>query len=201
MPHDNDRTEDFYSGIGPNGPDEPKVFTGAEIPTFIANEGSRYFSTNGTFWKYKVPPEVPLATWVKESLSDITEAEAFTSEAEDQTASDLWVSKTGFPFLTEGVKTAGQFSVRWSIEVGQTKANKTFSFRVRWRAEGGTWVDLTSLSTTISTPGDTYLQGGFKEVVLPSADKIELDVQHGVTTATGNSILRNVSVEVRRIGD
>lgn len=203
MSHNDAKTFDLEvdSGIGPSGPDAPKLFTGDEIPVVVTNKGSRFFHADGSIWKYKVFPDVPVDGWVKESLTDLTEAEAFMDSPEEQTASDGWVSKNGFPYLTIDPKTAGTISIRWSMEVGQSKANKVFGYRVRWRPEGGTWADLVSLTTSVGTPNDIFLQGGFADVELLTDDKIEVDVQHGQTTATGNSILRNVTVEIRRIGD
>lgn len=201
MTNNNDRTEDFDAGIGPSGPDAPKVFTGSGTPTFTANEGSRFLCDDGTVFIYKVPPTVPLAGWFLESIDDITEAESFMDSPEEQTTSDGWVSKNNFPFLTENTKTAGKFSIRWSMEVGQTKSDKLFGYRVRWREEGGTWSDLTSIITTVLNNDDIFLQGGFAQVTLPSSAKVEIDVQYGQTTAGFSAILRNVTVEIRRIGD
>lgn len=198
MSHDNSKTFDVENGVGPSGEDHPKIFTGSEIPSFVANEGSVYFRDNAEKWIYKL---TPTAGWVKESLADITEAEGFMDSPEEQTTADGWVSKNNFPFLTANTKTAGLFSLRWSMEVGQTKSDKVFGYRVRWRAEGGAWSDLTSIITTVMNNNDVSLQGGFADVQLPSDSKIEMDVQYGQTIAGFAAIIRNVSVEIRRIGD
>jgi len=199
---DNNRTFDIEYGLGPNGSDLPKLFSGVAIPTFAATEGSRYFQENGDLWKYKVPPEVPSATWVKESIGDITEAENFLDSPQETSTADGWVSKSNYPFLTSGIKTSGSFSIRWSIVVGQTKAGKNFGYRVRWRVEGGTWASLLEIDqASINSANDVFLQGGFSEVILPSDSKVEIDVQYGQTTAGGAAIIRRASVEIRRIGD
>lgn len=136
------------------------------------------------------------------SVSDLTEAEGFTSNTLEQTASDGWVSKTNFPWLTTEIKTSGLFSLRWFMEVGQTKATRNFGFRVLWRIEGGVWAVLSEIaSSTVSRDGNTIMQSGFKEVSVLADSKIEIDVQHGQTTAGFQSIMSNVSVEVRRISN
>ena len=199
---DNNRTFDVEYGLGPNGSDHPKLFSGTENPNFVANEGSVYLQNNGNLWKYKVPPEVPVAIWAKESIGDITEAEGFTDLPQETSTANGWVSKNNYPFLTSNTKTTGTFSIRWSIVAGQTKAGKNFGYRVRWRVEGGTWASLLEIDqASINSANDVFLQGGFSEVVLLADNKIEVDVQYGQTTAGGAAIIREASVEVRRIGD
>lgn len=144
--------------------------------------------------------ELALNRLANQTFDDVTEAEGFVSNAQETTTSDGWVSKSGFPFTTTSPKTAGKFSVRWFAEVGQTKTNRNFGFRVRWRPAGGTWADLASVQLTVNRDNDVIMQSGFKEVTLPSNGDIEIDVQHGQTTQGSASILQNVSVEVRRLG-
>lgn len=198
MAHNDEKSFDVDNGFGPFGPDAPKVHTGSEVPTFPSKEGSVYFRENGEKYKYKLTPSVG---WVLESLGDITEAEGFVSNARETTTSDGWVSKSGFPWTTANTKTAGQFSIRWFAQVGQTKTNRNFGLRIRWRPAGGIFADLAEVNLTVNRDGDVVMQSGFKEVTLATDAQIEIDLQHGQTTQGQSSILENVSVEVRRIGD
>lgn len=135
------------------------------------------------------------------SVGDLTEAEGFTSFGQETTNSTGWVSKSGFPVTSAQVKTAGEFSLRWSAEVGQTKTNRNFGFRTRWRPSGGTWEDMGTVNLSVNRDGDVMMQAGFREVTLPTNNNIEIDIQHGQTTSGQSSIIQNVSVELRRIGD
>lgn len=136
-----------------------------------------------------------------QSVSDLTEAEGFVSNAQEMTTSDGWVSKTGFPIITINDKTSGLFSLRWFAQVGQTKASRNFGFRVLWRPLGGVWAPLAEIQATVTRDDNVFMQSGFKEVTLPTTTKIEMDVQHGQTTDGFSSIIENVSVEIRRISD
>lgn len=136
------------------------------------------------------------------SIGEIAQIEGFVSNNEETTTSNGWVSKSGFPWTTVGVKTAGTFSLRWFAEVGQTKATRNFGFRVRWRPAGGSWSILSELPLlTVSRDNNKFQQSGFKQITLPVDNNIQIDFQHGQTTDGFASILSNVSVEVRRIGD
>ena len=135
------------------------------------------------------------------SVSDLTEAEGHTREEQESTTSNGWVSMTTFPFLTTLSKTAGKFSIRWSANVGQSKTNRNFGFRARWRPEAGTWVVLSEIETSVNRDGDLIMQGGFKEVTLASNAKIEVDLQFGQTTQGNNALIENGSMELRRLGD
>lgn len=135
------------------------------------------------------------------SINDLTEAEGVTSIAQETTTSNGWVSKTGYPFLTSLSKTAGQFSIRWSSEVGQTTKNRNYGLRTRWRPEGGTWVVLGEVELSNARNNNFLMQSGFKQVILATNSKIEVDIQHGQTTGGGSSVLQNASMEIRRIGD
>lgn len=190
------KTHDVDYGLGPNGPDAPKVYSGTGPPIGAAQEGSFYIQDNGNIWKYLS------GSWAKESFDDITEAEGFVSNGTEQTASDGWVSKTGFPWTTTETKTAGKFSLRWFMEVGQTKATRNFGYRVLWRPTGGAWTILSEISSaTVAKDGNKGQQSGFKEITLPTDNTIEMDIQHGQTIDGFESIISNVSVEVRRLGD
>jgi hypothetical protein len=159
-----DKTFDVDGGVGPCGQLSPKVFSGSGVPTGSAQEGSIYLQANGDQWIYKLSPN----GWVKESIGDITQAEGFISNGTEQTTSDGWVSKSGFPWTTIGTKTAGQFSIRWFAQVGQTKTNRNFGFRVLWRPTGGTFEVLGEVQLTVNRDGDVIMQSGFKNVTLPS---------------------------------
>lgn len=140
-----------------------------------------------------------LARFGNFSITDLTEAEGKTQNALDTTTSNGWVSRAGFPFLTTGVKTAGKFSIRWSTEVGQTTKNRNYGLLVRWRPEGGAWTTLSSVELANSRDNNFIMQGGFKEVTLPTDSKIEVDMQFGQTTGGGTAQIQNSALEVRRI--
>ena len=128
-------------------------------------------------------------------MGDITQAEGFSSVAQETTTSNGWVSKSGFPATSASIKTAGQFSIRWSATVGQTKANRNFGFRVQWRPTGGVFSVISSVDLSVPRDNDAFMQSGFQEVTLPTDNTIEVDVQHGQTTDGFASILENVSIE------
>ena len=56
----------------------------------------------------------------------LTEFEAFTSDSEESTTSNLFVVKSGFPYTT-GPKTAGEYVVDFTAQIGQSNANKNVS--------------------------------------------------------------------------
>lgn len=141
-----------------------------------------------------------LARFGNFSVADLTEAETASQGVQDSTTSNGWVSRSGFPFLTAGVKTAGTFSLRWSTEIGQTTKNRNYGLLIRWRPEGGIWATLSSVELSNSRNNDFITQSGFKEVVLLANSKIEVDMQFGQTTGGGTCLIRNSSLEVRRIG-
>lgn len=52
---DSNKSFDVDSGLGPGGPDNPKLFSGAGVPNFIAPIGSVCFDTDGTKYKFVGP--------------------------------------------------------------------------------------------------------------------------------------------------
>lgn len=217
-----DETTDgpFYTG-GPSSP------VGLDLPerTFYLQNISggvliwRKFGVGNNDWRQLSAEDLPYApvglnfdpadTDVKKALdriggfsvTDLTQAEGFTDSAQENTSSDDWVSKTNFPIVTVNEKTAGKFSLRWSANVGQTKNGRNFGFRVLWRPTGGVFAVLSSVQLSVSNDGSVLMQSGFKEVDLLADSTIEMDIQHGQTTDGFESIIKDVSVEVRRIGN
>jgi len=145
--------------------------------------------------------QLALAKFGDFTVSDLGQEEAFNSLTQETTTSNGWVSKSGFPWTTINNKTAGEFVVAWSSEVGQTKTNRNFGFRVRARPTGGTWVTLGEVELSVNRDDDLFMQSGFQEITLPTDNTIEIDIQFGQTTQGNSAIIRNVSVEVQRTGD
>ena len=57
-------------------------------------------------------------------IETLTEFEAFSDNTQESTTSNAWVTKNNFPYTTS-TKTAGEFVIDYSAQIGQSDKQKT----------------------------------------------------------------------------
>lgn len=145
--------------------------------------------------------DLAIARLANVNLADITQLEEFSSDASESTTSNGWITKSGFPFMSANIKTAGEFEVAWSSEVGQSTKQKAVGSEFAWREEGGTWDVLSDIRAGVATANEYQLRSGFRKVSLAADAKIELRAQWGQTDDGGIGLIRNVTMKIQRISD
>jgi len=219
--NDNGTEGPFYTG----GPSSPVGLALDQNTIYVQNAGSkcviwqkfgagandwRIYSSEdvsfdpngfGNFEVTDINVNLALQRFGSFTVADLGQEEAFNSLSQETTTSNGWVSKSSFPITTEFTKTAGQFVVQWSAEVGQTKTNRNFGFRVLAAPTGSPLVELGNVELTVNRDNDLIMQSGFQEIIVPTDNTIDIDIQFGQTTQGQSAIIRNVSVEVQRTGD
>jgi hypothetical protein len=135
------------------------------------------------------------------TVEALTQYDSFESSALEETTSDGWVIKSGFPYTTP-VREAGTYVVDYSAEIGQSKAAKNVGFRVEWRqGTSGPWIELTNIITGLAA-ADTYeLRTGFQEIVITSTTVIQFQISWGQTNETGIGRIQKAGVKIGRKGD
>lgn len=135
------------------------------------------------------------------NLADITQLEEFSSDGAESTTSNGWVTKSGFPFTSVSIKTAGEFEVAWSSEIGQSTKQKAVGSEFSWRPVGGTWEVLSDIRAGVATSNEYQLRSGFRKVTLAADAMVELRAQWGQTNDGGIGLIRNVTMKIQRISD
>lgn len=131
----------------------------------------------------------------------LTEFEAYASDNTQSTTSNGWVTKAGYPYTTE-VKTAGQYVIDFTAEVGQTDKEKQVGFRVQWRqGTSGSWVKLSDTRNGVSTDDEYALRTGFRLVTLPIDTEFQVRLQWGQTDDGGSGLIRNAGIKIGKVAE
>lgn len=134
-------------------------------------------------------------------LEALTEFEAYASDSTQSTTTNNWATKTGYPYTTS-VKTAGQYVIDFTAEVGQTDKEKQVGFRVQWReGTSGGWNTLSDTRNGLSADDEYSLRTGFRLVTLPVDSNFQVRLQWGQTDDGGSGLIRNAGIKVGKVAD
>jgi hypothetical protein len=135
------------------------------------------------------------------TVEALTQYDSFESAGVEETTSDGWVVKSGFPYTTP-VREAGTYVVDYSAALGQSKSAKNVGFRVEWRmGTSGTWIELENIQGGLAAANTYELRTGFQEITITSNSVIQLQISWGQTIETGTGRIRNAAVKIGRKGD
>lgn len=131
----------------------------------------------------------------------LTEFEAFVSDNNQSTTSNGWVTKSGFPYTTD-VKSAGEYIIDFTAEVGQTDKEKAVGFRVQWRSgTSGTWITLSDTRNAVSVDDQYALRTGFRQITLAVDTEFQVRLQWGQTDDGGSGLIRNAGIKVGKVAE
>ena len=103
---------------------------------------------------------------------------------ESSTTSNDWVNKVSAS--TPPVTADGQYILIYTMEVGQSKASKQIGSRVRYRINGGPWVQVTEILNGISRANAYELRTGFTIIpTVVTGDTIQAEIDYGQTDESG----------------
>lgn len=130
-------------------------------------------------------------------FSEATGFQAFSHNDLEETTSDDWLCILSE--LTIDPKNPGKYVVQWSAELGQSDQFKQVGFRVRWRAENGTWAELVNLPLGVPKSGQFIPVSGFRKITLLTTAKIEVEICYGQTIDGGTGKIQNANIYLFRV--
>lgn len=135
----------------------------------------------------------------KNTAVGFTEFEAFTDDSTESTTSNSWVTKNNYPYTTT-TKTAGDYLVDYTAQLGQSDKEKEVGYRVQWReGTSGTWITLVDVRDGVSQDGAYQLRTGFNIITLSTDTVFQVRVQWGQTDEGGTGFIRNAAIKVSRV--
>lgn len=125
--------------------------------------------------------------------------EAFSSPGQQSTTSGGWQTKSGYPYTTTP-KTAGDYIINHTAQVGNTDKQKQAGHRVQWRpGTSGAWQTLVDIRDANSVDNQFQLRTGFNIVTLASDDVFQVRIQYGENDDGGTTRIREANVIIERV--
>lgn len=115
----------------------------------------------------------------------IAEFESFYEDTLATTTSNDWVT-----YLQEETeaKSAGNFIILHTIEVGQSDKEKQVGHRVQWRLNAtGSWTTLVDIRDAVSRDNTYQLRTSFNQISVTEGSTIEIRIQFGQTDDGGTA--------------
>lgn len=135
------------------------------------------------------------------SIDALTEFEAFSDDSTQSTTSNGWVTKNNYPY-TSVEKSAGNYVIDFSAEIGQSDKEKAVGSRVQWRiGTSGTWLTLTDIRNGLSADDQYELRTGFRLVTVPTDSVIQIRWQWGQTDDGGTGRIRNANIKIGKASE
>lgn len=135
----------------------------------------------------------------RDTAQGFTEFEAFGSATQQNTTSNGWVTKSGYPYTTTP-KTAGQYILDYTAQVGQSDKEKQVGFRVQYRlGTSGTWLTIADIRDAVSTDDAFQFRTSFELITLPSDGVFQVRLQWGQTDDGGTGYIKNANIKVSRV--
>ena len=132
-------------------------------------------------------------------IDALTEFEAFSDDPQESTTSNGWVTKNNYPYTTD-VKTAGDYVVDFSAQIGQSDKEKTVGFRVQWReGTSGTWITLADARNGLSADNGTELRTAFRVITLSTDTEFQIRIQWGQTDDGGTGTIENATIKIGKV--
>jgi hypothetical protein len=129
-----------------------------------------------------------------------TEFEAYSDNSTESTTSNGWVTKSGYPYTTD-VKTAGQYVIDWSAQLGQSDKQKEVGLLVEWReGTSGSWTELADLRDGVSQDDAWDIRTGFNLVTLSTDTEFQIRIRFGQTDEGGTGRIRFAGIKIGRVG-
>jgi len=134
-------------------------------------------------------------------IDSLTEFEAFTSDSEESTTSDLFIVKSGFPYTTVA-KTAGDFIIDFTAQVGQSNANKSVSYKVEWReGTSGTWLELALSDNKFPQADGWDYVTSFRKITLSADGIFQVQITWGNTIDGGTGRIRYAGIKLGKVAE
>jgi hypothetical protein len=135
------------------------------------------------------------------SIDALTEFEAFESDAEESTTSNRWVTKSGYPYTTI-TKSAGDYVINFTAQVGQSDKEKTVGSRVQFRlGTSGTWITIKDIRDAVSTDDAFQLRTGFFIITLPVDGVFQVRQQFGQTDDGGTGKIKEANITIGKVAE
>lgn len=132
-------------------------------------------------------------------VDSFNEHEDFESETSESTTSDVYITKTGFPWTT-ATKTAGRYKISYYAEIDNSQKQKTMGCRVSYQLNGAGGYTIIGLNTDGSAENGGILAfSGFKEINLAVDSTIDILVEYGLTTGGGTMTISRVRISVEKV--
>ena len=154
---------------------------------------SKYMTLEGGKMVLKPLDDIPVEA--------LTEFEAFASDNNQSTTTNGWATKSGYPYTTD-IKSAGQYVVDFTAEIGQSDKFKQVGFRVQWRLfTSGAWNTLSVTKNGVSTDGEYALRSGFRLINLPVTTNFQVRLQWGQTDDGGSGFIKNAGIKIGKVAE
>lgn len=135
----------------------------------------------------------------QEDIGALTEFEAFSSDAQENTTSNGWITKSGFPYTT-AVKTQATYVIDHTSQLSNSDAEKQVGYRVQWReGTSGTWITLVDVRNGVTQDNEWDLRTGFNLVTLSSETEFQVRIQFGQTDEGGTGRIRFSAIKVGKV--
>lgn len=134
------------------------------------------------------------------AIDDLTEFEIFSSDSIESTTSDLWITKTGYPYTTT-LKTTGTYILDYSCNMTNSLKQKGTGTRVQYRELGDVdWITIqgSELLGGVNVSNEYILRTGFHEIEVTADVELEIRWQFGQTTSGGTGRIKDASVKIAK---
>ena len=127
--------------------------------------------------------------------------EAFESVGIQSTTSNGWITKSGYPYTTT-TKTAGDYVIDYSAQIGQSDKEKVVGYQVQWRpGTTGTWLELVDVRDGLSIDDGYQLRTGFDIITLPSDGVFQVRVRWGQTDEGGTGRIQRAAIKISKVSN
>ncbi len=130
-------------------------------------------------------------------VDTLTEFESYGSPSLEETTSDTPLVKVGYPYTTE-IKSAGTYSITYSIQAGQSSNGKISQAIIEWRiGTSGTWLELINIEQALPTTGFVPWSG-FSIVTLPNDSVFQVRISYA-NPGQGSCLIREANITLGKV--
>lgn len=136
-------------------------------------------------------------------IGDATSFELYSSDGSQNTTSNGWVTKTGYPYTTS-IKEPALYILDYSCNTTNSNKQKAVGTRVQYReGTSGTWITLggSDIRNGVSVDGEWQLRTGFNDITLTTETVIQFRFQFGQTDDGGTGSIKESSIKISKAAD
>ena len=133
-------------------------------------------------------------------IEALTEFESFSSPNNQNTTSNGWVTKSGYPY-TSSIKSAGRYIIDFTCQVGQSDKEKQVGTRFQFRlGTSGSWANLGEpILDAVSTDNAYQYRTSFFEITLPTDGVFQVRILFGQTDDGGTGRIREANIKIGKV--
>jgi hypothetical protein len=131
----------------------------------------------------------------------LTEFEAYTSDGQEETTSTGFEVKSGYPYTT-AVKSAGDYVIDFTAQMGQSNANKNVTYKIEYReGTSGAWIEVGSSDHKFPQSNGWDFVTSFRIITLATDTEFQVQVSWGNCVDGGTGRIRYAGIKVGKVAE